>query len=55
MPGIVQFEPVMRAIKEIGFDGRFVVEVPTLNKDADFVAQENYAALKQLLSTGTLL
>jgi L-ribulose-5-phosphate 3-epimerase len=54
MPGIVQFEPVMRAIKEIGFDGRFVVEVPTLNKDADFVAQENYAALKQLLSTGTL-
>lgn len=55
MPGIVRFEPVMRAIKEIGYDGRFVVEVPTLNKDADFVAQENYAALKQLLSTGTLL
>jgi sugar phosphate isomerase/epimerase len=45
----------MRAITDIGFDGRFVVEVPTLNKDAEFVARENYEALKQLLSTGSVL
>jgi sugar phosphate isomerase/epimerase len=55
MPGIVKFEPVMRAIAEIGFDGRFVVEVPTLNKDAEFVARENYEALRQLLATGSAL
>jgi sugar phosphate isomerase/epimerase len=45
----------MRAITEIGFDGRFVVEVPTLNKDAEFVARENFEALTRLVSTGSVL
>lgn len=55
MPGIVQFAPVMRAIRAIGFDGRIVVEVPTLNKDADAIARENYETLREMISAGSVL
>lgn len=48
--GIVPFEGVMNAIRSIGFDGYFVVEVPTLDKDADSIARENLAALRTLIA-----
>ncbi len=48
--GIVPFEGVMNAIRTIGFDGYFVVEVPTLHKDADSIARENLAALRALVA-----
>ncbi len=50
-PGIVPFDAVMEAIVEIGFDGYCVVEVPTLNKDADQIAIDNLAAMRDLVST----
>lgn len=49
-PGVVQFDKVMRAIESIGFCGYFVVEVPTLNKDADLIARENFEALRSLVA-----
>lgn len=49
-PGIVPFDEVMRAIKTIEFDGYLVVEVPTLNKDADLIARENLEALRTLVA-----
>jgi L-ribulose-5-phosphate 3-epimerase len=51
-PGIVPFERVVEAIRDIDYDGYFVVEVPTLGKDADAVAAENLEALQALLSPG---
>jgi sugar phosphate isomerase/epimerase len=50
-PGIVPFEPVMRAIRDIGYDGFLVVEVPTLNKDADAIARENLEAMRSLVAS----
>jgi sugar phosphate isomerase/epimerase len=48
--GIVQFGAVMTAIRSIGFDGYFVVEVPTLDKDADLIARSNLEALQALIA-----
>jgi hexulose-6-phosphate isomerase len=48
--GIVQFDAVMTAIRSIGFDGYFVVEVPTLDKDADLIARSNLDALRALIA-----
>lgn len=50
-PGIVPFGPIMEAIRGIGYDGYCVVEVPTLHKDADAIARENFAAVTALLSS----
>ena len=41
----------MAAIRSIGFDGYVVVEVPTLNKDADLIARANLDALRALVAT----
>jgi L-ribulose-5-phosphate 3-epimerase len=49
--GIVQFEAVMQAVKSIGYDGYLVVEVPTLNKDAEQIASANLTALRTLIAT----
>ncbi|MGD0863140.1 MAG: sugar phosphate isomerase/epimerase family protein [Candidatus Limnocylindrales bacterium] len=49
-PGIVPFDQVMRAIKAIEFDGYLVVEVPTLNKDADLIARDSLEALRNLIA-----
>jgi sugar phosphate isomerase/epimerase len=48
--GIVQFDAVMTAIRSIGFDGYCVVEVPTLDKDADLIARSNLEALRALIA-----
>ena len=48
-PGIVSFESVMKAIRDIDYDGYIVVEVPTLGKDADAVALENLQGLRALV------
>ena len=48
--GIVHFGAVMTAIRSIGFDGYFVVEVPTLDKDADLIARSNLEALRALIA-----
>jgi hexulose-6-phosphate isomerase len=50
-PGIVPFEEVMQAIKAIEFDGYIVVEVPTLDKDADSIARENLLAVRALVDS----
>ncbi|MHB8890419.1 MAG: sugar phosphate isomerase/epimerase family protein [Candidatus Limnocylindrales bacterium] len=49
-PGIVPFESVVDAIRSTGFDGYFVVEVPTLDKDADSIARKNLEALRSLVA-----
>lgn len=49
--GIVPFAAVIDAIRAIKFDGYFVAEVPTLNKDADAIASENFRALRRLLAS----
>lgn len=48
-PGIVPFDAVMGAVRAIGYDGYLVVEVPTLNKDADQIALQNFEALRSLV------
>lgn len=48
--GIVPFAGVIDAIRSIQFDGYFVVEVPTLNKDADSIARENLEALRTFVA-----
>jgi L-ribulose-5-phosphate 3-epimerase len=48
-PGIVPYKRVFDAIHTIGYDGYLVVEVPTLNKDADKIARENLAAMREWL------
>lgn len=48
--GIVRFDEVMQAIRSIGYEGYFVVEVPTLNKDAETIASSNLAALRALIA-----
>jgi sugar phosphate isomerase/epimerase len=47
-PGIVDFDAVWQAVKDIGYEGYLVVEVPTLDEDADEVAHNNLAALRAL-------
>lgn len=46
--GIVDFEAVFQAIRAINYDGYLVVEVPTLNLDAEEIALQNLKALQQL-------
>jgi sugar phosphate isomerase/epimerase len=46
-PGIVPFERVFDAIHRIGYDGYLVVEVPTLDKDADKIARDNLSAIRE--------
>jgi L-ribulose-5-phosphate 3-epimerase len=45
-PGIVPCERVFDAIRSIGYDGYLVVEVPTLHKDADKIARDNFSAIR---------
>jgi sugar phosphate isomerase/epimerase len=46
--GIVDFDAVWQAVMDIGYEGYLVVEVPTLDEDADEVARNNLAALQAL-------
>jgi sugar phosphate isomerase/epimerase len=50
-PGIVPFDEVMSAVKTIEYDGYIVVEVPTLDKDADAIARENLLAVRALVDS----
>jgi sugar phosphate isomerase/epimerase len=50
-PGIVPFAEVMQAIAAIKFDGYLVVEVPTLDKDADAIARQNLEAMRTLVAS----
>ena len=47
-PGIVRFSEVSKAIRDIGYYGYIVVEVPTLGLDADEVAKRNFKQLRNL-------
>lgn len=48
-PGVVDFPSVAEALRTSGYDGYVVVEVPTLNQDADAVAVENLRVVSELL------
>jgi sugar phosphate isomerase/epimerase len=50
-PGIVEFNSVIQAVKDINYDGYLVVEVPTLDLDADLIAQQNLDAIRNLINT----
>lgn len=45
-PGIVPCERAFDAIRSIGYDGYLTVEVPTLHKDADKIARENFSTIR---------
>lgn len=49
LPGVVCFPSVAAAIRDTGYDGYIVVEVPTLDLDSDIVAKENLSAIHALL------
>ena len=52
-PGIVNFQSVFQALKAIHYDDYLIVEVPTLEMDAEFVARKNLASLEKLISDGS--
>ncbi len=49
-PGIIDFESVSQAIKDIDYDGYIVVEVPTLGMDGDLIAEQNLKEIRLLMS-----
>ena len=47
--GVVDFPAVAEAIKDVNYDSYIIVEVPTLDQDADQVARDNLKAIRSLL------
>jgi hexulose-6-phosphate isomerase len=49
-PGIVPCKRAFDAIRAIGYDGYLTVEVPTLHKDADKIANDNLSAIREWIN-----
>ena len=50
--GIVRFEPIFSALREIGYNGWVSVEVFNYTPDAETIAHESLAFLKQVRHVG---